>query len=87
MHKSPKKAINIGSRHSISKSMVMRNLVLNDTIIRFSTSVKYLGIMMDQTPSWSEQVADVSRKFFTSLRSLKRLQYFLPQSTIMLIRT
>lgn len=76
-------AIVIGSPYFISRmsESVVKNLSFDGTIIPFSATVRNLGIIMDQTLSWSAQVADVSRKVFASLHSLRRLQNFLPLST------
>ncbi|CAG9137695.1 unnamed protein product [Plutella xylostella] len=49
--------------------------------IPYVTSVKNLGVIMDNTLSWVPQVDAVSRKLFASFHSLKRLQYFLPFNT------
>lgn len=64
-------------------SIMMLNLVLNDSIIPFSFHSKAkVGFIMDQARHyWSEDIADVSLKFFASLLSLKLLQYSLPSST------
>ena len=50
-------------------------------MIPFSSSVKDLGLLIDQHLTWHPQVNDVSRKIFFKIHSLKRLQKFLPLQT------
>ncbi|KAM3968437.1 uncharacterized protein ACR2FA_003413 [Aphomia sociella] len=76
-------AIVIGSPHFISKlrSLVVPSIVFDGNTIPFRSSVKNLGITIDQTLSWCSHINEISRKVFASLHSLRRLQHFLPVNT------
>jgi hypothetical protein len=52
-------------------------LFLNNQLIPFSDDVKDLGIYIDCKLSWKKQVDELSRKVFSSLHALRRLQNFL----------
>lgn len=75
--------IAIGSHHFVSKfkRANVPAVVFNGTPIPYSRKVKDLGLILDQTLSWSDHVDEVSRKLYASLHSLRRLQYFLPVNT------
>lgn len=49
--------------------------------IDYSSCAKNLGVMFDNKLSWVNHVNDVSRKLHYSFHSLKRLQWFLPFKT------
>lgn len=76
-------AIVVGSPHFVARlsEMVMPEVVFDGIPIPFSSTVKNLGVTMDQTLSWSVHVAEISKKLFASLHSLRRLQNFLPLNT------
>jgi hypothetical protein len=80
---SKSQAIIIGSPHFTSKltGRLMPEIFFDGTHIPYSSTVKNLGIIMDQTLSWSAHVTDVSKRLFASLHSLRRLQNFLPLHT------
>lgn len=80
---SKSQAIIIGSSHFISKvrDSVMPNVIFNGSIIPYSSTVTNLGVTFDQHLSWAAHVDNISKKIFSSLHSLKRLQNFLPFNT------
>ncbi|MDW0176719.1 MAG: reverse transcriptase family protein, partial [Nitrososphaeraceae archaeon] len=80
---SKSQAIIIGSQRLVSKiNMVnLPQLTLNGTAIPFSSTVKDLGLLIDQNLSWQPQVNDVGRRIFSRIHSLKRLQKFIPTKT------
>ncbi|KAJ2951962.1 hypothetical protein O0L34_g4221 [Tuta absoluta] len=80
-------AIIIGGHQRICKLRLnpIPEVFLNGSPIPFSTKVKNLGIFINQTLTWTEQLTEVSRRVYASLHSLLRLQNFLPlQTKIML---
>ncbi|CAH2234063.1 jg7704 [Pararge aegeria aegeria] len=88
----PKKSqvIIIGSRNLISRVdwFSLPPIEFNSFIVPYSDSVRNLGVTMDSTLSWTNHLKEVSRKTFASLGSLRRLQFFLPIPTkIMLAQT
>lgn len=78
-------AIIIGSSHFVGRlsesEVVLPDLKFDGAPIAFSDTVKNLGIIMDQTLSWTAHVTEVSRRLFASLHSLRRLQNFFPFQT------
>lgn len=56
-------------------------LVYEGTKISYTDKVKNLGLIMDSTLSWTSHINDISRRMYFSYHSLKRLQYFLPFNT------
>lgn len=76
-------AIIVGSRHmrNLACPSQLPPVVLDGITIPYSDNVKNLGITFDSYLSWTTHVADVSRKVYYSLHSLKCLQSFLPLPT------
>ena len=63
-------------------------IVYNDTFLPYCTTVKNLGVHLDQNMSWSVHINNVSRKIFHAIGSLRRLRSMLPIPTkIMLANT
>ena len=75
-------AIVIGGKKTLSKIDIssLPPIRINGNIVKYSKTVKNLGILMDEYLSWQEQVNQVSRRIFHSFHSLRRLQRFLPVS-------
>ncbi|KAJ2939918.1 hypothetical protein O0L34_g6624 [Tuta absoluta] len=73
-------AIIIGSHQRIARLHLadVPEVTLNNNPIPYSSRVKNLGILMEQTLAWTDQVSEFSRRLYASLHSLKRLQNFLP---------
>ena len=76
-------AIIIGGQRLLSNTNLseLPQLSLNGAVIPFSTTVKDLGLLIDQNLTWQPQVNDVSRRIFSRIHSLKRLQNFIPIKT------
>jgi hypothetical protein len=76
-------AIVIGSPFFIKRlsDVVVPDILFDGISIPFSSTVRNLGITIDQTLSWSPHIAEVSKNIFGSLHSLRRLQNFLPLHT------
>ena len=76
-------AIIIGSSRQLSKldHSKLPNITYNGTTINFTTTVKDLGIIIDDKLTWSNYVAEISRKVYASLHSMMRLKNFLPMQT------
>ena len=76
-------AIIIGSQRLLSNINLseLPQLSLNGAVIPFLTTVKDLGLLIDQNLTWQPQVNDVSRRIFSRIHSLKRLQNFIPLKT------
>lgn len=73
----------IGSRGQLSRIDKARIPAVSfmGTVIPYCDIVKNLGVFVDSSLSWIRQVNEVSRKIFTSLKSLGRLRNFLPVRT------
>ena len=76
-------AIIIGGQRLLSNTNLseLPQLSLNGAVIPFSTTVKDLGLLIDQNLTWQPHVNDVSRRIFSRIHSLKRLQNFIPLKT------
>lgn len=59
------------------------SLNLSGTTVLFQTSVKYLGVRLDQTLSMHEQISSVSRACFLELRRIASLRPFLSRDAIL----
>lgn len=53
-------------------------IVIEDVQINYVTSVKNLGLTINNTLSWSQAVTQTRNRVFASIHSLKKLQNFLP---------
>ena len=73
------KAIVIGSYYYINQlpSMQTEGFTINQTLIKFETSVRNLGVILDSKLNWKEQVSSNCRKAYYLLYRL----YFLRKST------
>ena len=56
-------------------------ILFDNVCLELSDSVKNLGVRMDSTFSWSPQIAELSRKIFCAIRSLRRWKNLLPLKT------
>jgi hypothetical protein len=54
------------------------SIKINDKVLSYSQSVKYLGVDINQTLTWNQQVDGVIRKVVSSLHSIRRNCYMLP---------
>ena len=47
--------------------------ILNNNVLWVHKSVKYLGVIVDENLSWSEQVRNVSQKSLCALAAIRRV--------------
>ena len=59
------------------------NLVLDNTKLKLSSSVKYLGIRLDQHLSWSVHFDFLATKLRTANGVLSKLRYYIPLCTLL----
>ena len=76
-------AIIIGSQRLLSNINLseLPQLSLNGAVIPFLTTVKDLGLLIDQNLTWQPHLNDVNSRIFSIIHSLKRLQNFIPLKT------
>jgi hypothetical protein len=60
---------------------VVPELVYDGAVIAYTDRVKNLGLIMDCNLTWSTHISELSRRLNFKAHSLKRLQYFLPYKT------
>ena len=65
------------SRNTINNANIS-TVILNDTIIPYSSVVRNLGIYLDSHFDWKDQVNHICKKVFSILHSLNRFKHFLP---------
>ena len=65
-------------RHQLSSIQ----LLLNNNVLRVHKSVKYLGIIVDENLSWSEQVRNVRRRSLCALAAIRRVSLCLPSNIL-----
>ena len=70
------KAIVIGSYYYINllPSMQTKGVTLDQTLIKFETSVRSLGVILDSKLNWKEQVSSICRKAYFLLYRLNFFQ-------------
>ncbi|XP_055714971.1 uncharacterized protein LOC129809180 [Phlebotomus papatasi] len=74
--------------HSRGRNPISFPLFLSDEEIPLSSKVKNLGVIFNDTLIWSDHVAEICRKVFLTLRTLRRYQTFTPRETrLLLVRT
>ena len=73
----------IGSSKQLKKLDLKRlpSIQLSGVDLSLSASIRNLGIILDNSLSWSAQIAEISRRLFASIGSLKRYKHFLPVKT------
>jgi hypothetical protein len=60
---------------------VVPELTYGGAVIAYTDKAKNLGLVMDCNMTWSAHINELSRRLNFSVHSLKRLQYFLPHRT------
>ncbi|XP_074096670.1 uncharacterized protein LOC141525879 [Cotesia typhae] len=67
------KAVIFGSAQKLADvhREVIPNTVVNDTVIDYCKSVKYLGIILEDTSTWSLQITDICKRSMRVLAQLK----------------
>ncbi|CAH2090128.1 unnamed protein product [Euphydryas editha] len=73
----------IGNSYQLSKikSLNLPPILFNSIVLSPLPVVKDLGLLIDNSLTWVPQVAEVSRKVFATISSLKRWKNFLPFKT------
>lgn len=73
----------IGTQKQVAKLNIthLPPVMYDCTPISYTKSVKNLGIIMDNTLSWTPHVSNISRKIFATMGSLRRWKNFLPIKT------
>lgn len=51
--------------------MLCNNIIVNDTVIEFLNSVKYFGVILENTLLWNEQINDVCKYSMRTLSQMK----------------
>ncbi|KAJ4433995.1 hypothetical protein ANN_16314 [Periplaneta americana] len=88
LNASKSQAILIEHQRSKCDKQNLPPIIVNNTTIPYSTTVKNLGIYMDCHLEWNEQVNHTSKKIFSIIHSLKRLKNFLPDKLkLILVQT
>lgn len=68
--------------------LVDNPVVLNDEVIHYVRKAKVLGLWINNTMTWSDQVSQIKRKVYGTLRCLWNCGPFLPiNKRIMLVKT
>lgn len=63
-------------------------LIINNHPLEYCSKVKNLGIILNKTLTWTEQVTEICNKVFASIHSLKRFALYLPfQIKLILVKT
>ena len=65
-------------RHQLSSMQFL----MNNNVIQLHKSVKYLGIIVDEGLSWSEQVGYVRRKSLSALAAICRVSLYLSSNVL-----
>ena len=60
-------------------------LYIDGKPIEKTSSVKYLGILLDSNLSWKAHIYELSKKLSKSVRILSKLRYYLPINILILI--
>ncbi|KAK9497403.1 hypothetical protein O3M35_004115 [Rhynocoris fuscipes] len=81
------KAIIFGTRRYITQLTDLPDLFLNSSPIPFVSSIKYLGVTLDSTLSYSQHIQSISKKSFSTLHQLKRFSNSLDLPTKKLLVT
>jgi hypothetical protein len=64
---------------SIKEKIVIKGIVMSDTCIRFVDSAKNLGVIIDSTLSFEEQIEKVVKTCFMTIRQLSNIKKYLTQ--------
>ena len=73
--------IKIGTVSSLSK-VPDESLELDNCIINFKESVKYLGVNLDQTLSMTKQISSICRSCFLELRKIASIRKYLNKEAL-----
>lgn len=70
----------ISSKHLQSNTKL--NITIDGTLIKQSTTVKYLGITIDNTLNWTPHITNICNKVRPMISMINRMRKYLPQSTL-----
>ena len=65
-------------RHQLSSIQFL----LNNSVLQLSKSVKYLGIIVDEGLSWSEQIGHVRRRSLSALAAIRKVSLYLSSNVL-----
>ena len=63
-------------------NLTLSNIKLNGHLLALAKSVTYLGIEIDETLSWNNQIQVLAKKLSRTNRSLSKLRYYIPTETL-----
>ena len=75
----------IGTPQKLSNISTMEDNIIikfNGDVIEQCTSIKCLGVIIDQNLSWSYQIDNVCKKVYASLSMLRRVRPYVDESTL-----
>ena len=75
----------IGNDKQLCKISYIDNLEIDKEEIKRVSKTKYLGLTIDESPSWSRQYKIVKGKLKGGLISVRKLREILPQSQLFLV--
>lgn len=77
----------LGTKHMLSKLDMasISPITVNKTPISFSQHVTNLGLHITCDLAWDTHVAEISKKIYSSMHMLKRLQWFIPLKTKLML--
>lgn len=75
----------IGSRQRLSQVQYQPKISIGELEIRRVKSTKSLGLIIDETLTWSEQVDHITKKVITGLGILRRIRDFVPHNTLLTV--
>ena len=66
-------------------NLKLSNIKLNGHLLTLAKSVMYLGIEIDKTLSWNNQIEVLAQKLGRTNRILSKLRYYIPMETLISI--
>ena len=66
-------------------NLTLSNIKLNGHLLTLAKSVRYLGIEIDETLSWNNQIEVLAKKLSRTNRILSELRYYIPSETLISI--
>ena len=67
-------------------NLTLSNIKLNGHLLTLAKSVTYLGIEIDETLSWNNQIEVLAKKVSRTKGILSKLRYYVPAQTLTSIR-
>ena len=75
----------IGSRQRLGLLPNSPAFVINDAPIKQVSSIKALGVVIDQNLTWKDQIDELAKKIASGIGALKRARDFVPFETLITI--